>query len=476
MNGKALVCFRNDFRLLDNPALYEAVRLKKQVIPVFIYDPSASEDWDLGGASKWWLHQSIKDIQKQIASLGGRLILRKGSTASIMRELVESTQASSVFWNRRYLLSERTVDSVVKEMLVDMGVEVKSFQASLLVEPWTTANKEGNPFKVYSPFWRSIKDNPIPEPLDLDFSKIEFADENIECLGLEDLALIPKDKTWHKTFHDFWKVSEMNAHDLLHNFIHHGVDSYAVDRDRPDFNGTSSLSPFLRWGQISPRQIAHALSQNCDLNEKGPTVYLKEIYWREFAYYVMYHFPQTSDSPLQEKYKNFPWNEDDSTLSAWKWGKTGYPIVDAGMRQLYATGWMHNRVRMIVASLLVKHLLHSWHAGAKWFWDTLVDADLSSNTLGWQWSGGCGADAAPYFRIFNPMTQGMKFDPEGEYVKRWVPELASLPAQYIHQPWEASASELESFGVTLGENYPIPIIEHTFGRERALEALASLKR
>ena len=190
----------------------------------------------------------------------------------------------------------------------------------------------------------------------------------------------------------------------------------------------------------------------------------------------MYHFPQTSDSPLQEKYKNFPWNEDDSTLSAWKWGKTGYPIVDAGMRQLYATGWMHNRVRMIVASLLVKHLLHSWHAGAKWFWDTLVDADLSSNTLGWQWSGGCGADAAPYFRIFNPMTQGMKFDPEGEYVKRWVPELASLPAQYIHQPWEASASELESFGVTLGENYPIPIIEHTFGRERALEALASLKR
>ena len=476
MHDSALVCFRNDFRLLDNPALFEAVRLKKKVIPVFIYDPSAFGDWDLGGASKWWLHQSIKDIQKQVASLGGRLILRKGSTASIMRELVESTQASSVYWNRRYLLSERTVDAVVKEMLVDMGIKVKSFQASLLVEPWTTANKEGNPFKVYSPFWRSIKDNPIPEPLELDFSKIEFADENIECLGLEDLDLIPKDKTWHEPFHDFWKVSEMNAHDLLLNFIHRGIDDYAVDRDRPDLNGTSSLSPYLRWGQISPRQIAHALIQNCDLNAKGPTVYLKEIYWREFAYYVMYHFPETSDSPLQEKYKNFPWNEDKSTLSAWKWGKTGYPIVDAGMRQLYATGWMHNRVRMIVASLLVKHLLHSWHAGAEWFWDTLVDADLASNSLGWQWSGGCGADAAPYFRIFNPMTQGMKFDPDGEYVKRWVPELAALPAKYIHQPWEATASELKSFGVTLGDNYPIPIIEHTFGRERALEALASLKQ
>ena len=346
----------------------------------------------------------------------------------------------------------------------------------MLVEPWTTANKEGNPFKVYSPFWRSIKDNPIPEPLDLDFSKIKFADENIECLGLEDLELIPKDKSWHETFHDFWKVSEMTAHDLLLKFIQQGVDDYAVDRDRPDFNGTSSLSPYLRWGQISPRQIAHVLSQNCDLNAKGPTVYLKEIYWREFAYYVMYHFPDTTDSPLQEKYNNFPWNEEASTLSAWKWGKTGYPIVDAGMRQLYATGWMHNRVRMIVASLLVKHLLHSWHEGAKWFWDTLVDADLSSNTLGWQWSGGCGADAAPYFRIFNPMIQGMKFDPEGEYVRRWVPELASVPAKYIHQPWEATASELKSFGVTLGEEYPIPIIEHTFGRERALEALASLKQ
>lgn len=476
MHDSALVCFRNDFRLLDNPALFEAVRLNKQVIPVFIYDSSASGDWDLGGASKWWLHQSIKDIQKQVASLGGRLILRKGSTASVMRELVEATQASSVFWNRRYLLSERTVDAVVKEMMIDMGVEVKSFQASLLVEPWTTANKEGNPFKVYSPFWRSIKDHPIPKPLDLDFSKIQFAEENIECLGLEDLELIPKDKNWHETFHDFWKVSEMTAHDLLLNFIHQGVDGYAVDRDRPDFNGTSSLSPYLRWGQISPRQIAHALGQNCDLNAKGPMVYLKEIYWREFAYYVMYHFPDTTDSPLQEKYKNFPWNEDESTLSAWKWGKTGYPIVDAGMRQLYATGWMHNRVRMIVASLLVKHLLHNWHAGAKWFWDTLVDADLSSNTLGWQWSGGCGADAAPYFRIFNPMIQGMKFDPDGEYVKRWVPELASVPAKYIHQPWEATASELKSFGVTLGQEYPIPIIEHTFGRERALEALASLKQ
>ena len=475
MLDTALVCFRNDFRLLDNPALAEAVRLKFAVLPVFIYDTDSTGEWPLGGASKWWLHQSILDVQRQIKELGGQFILRQGSTASVFRELVEASGARAVFWNRRYLLSERTIDSVAMEMLKDMGIEVHSFQASLLVEPWTTANKEGNPFKVYSPFWRSIKDRPLVPPVELDLKQIAFAQLEIDSLVIDELELLPKNEEWHEGFHKHWEVSEAKARTRLDEFINTSVDAYAVDRDRPDLTGTSSLSPYLRWGQISPMQIAQALSERCELSDKGPMVYLKEIYWREFAYYVIYHFPHTSEDPLQEKYAKFPWESDKEMFADWKWGRTGYPIVDAGMRQLYATGWMHNRVRMIVASLLVKHLLHSWRAGAEWFWDTLVDADLANNSLGWQWSGGCGADAAPYFRIFNPMIQGMKFDPNGTYVKHWVPELKDLPPEFIHQPWEADTETLASFGVVLGEHYPKPIIDHSMGRERALEALASIK-
>ena len=478
MPNTAIVCFRNDLRLEDNPALSDAIDQGMQILPVFIYDPLTWGDWGsgsgLGGASKWWLHESIKDVQRQLEQLGGYLVLRKGATLTVMRELVKASGASVVFWNRRYSAQEITIDSLVKKMLQEEGVEVRSFKASLLEEPWTTANKQGNPFKVYSPFWRSIKDRPIDAPLTLDREALSFSDCSVACDALEDLELLPVDKNWHLTFHDFWDVSEAKANRLLEEFITEACDVYDVDRDRPDLTGTSFLSPYLRWGQVSPRQIAHRLAQHCNLKQKGPLVYLKEIYWREFAYYVLYHFPNTPSEPLQEKYKDFPWKEEPDFLKRWQKGQTGYPIVDAGMRQLYASGWMHNRVRMIVASFLVKHMLHSWNSGAAWFWDTLVDADLASNTLGWQWSGGCGADAAPYFRIFNPMIQGMKFDPEGRYVKRWVPELADLGTKHLHQPWEASDAELREAGVELGVTYPKPIIEHSFGRERALEALASL--
>jgi deoxyribodipyrimidine photo-lyase len=286
--------------------------------------------------------------------------------------------------------------------------------------------------------------------------------------------LLPK-IPWDEGFYKQWDVSEKAAMARLEGFLDKRVQDYSEGRDRPDMDGTSCLSPYLHWGQIGPRQIAHKLTERYDLCAKGPHVYLKEIYWREFAYNVLYHFPRTPDTPLREEYAKFPWEHDDDTLKAWQKGRTGYPIVDAGMRQLWETGWMHNRVRMIVSSLLVKHLLHNWHEGAKWFWDTLVDADLASNTLGWQWSGGCGADAAPYFRVFNPIIQGKKFDPDGDYVRRYVPELKNLDTEFIHTPWEATKKVLTDAGITLGEHYPKPIIDHKEGRERALAALDQFK-
>jgi len=261
----------------------------------------------------------------------------------------------------------------------------------------------------------------------------------------------------------------------LEHFVDGAIANYQVDRDRPDFDGTSSLSPYLAWGLIGPRQVVAQLRARCDLTQEGPLVYLKEIYWREFAYNVLYHFPDTPNAPLRHEYNNFPWEEDLDTLRSWQRGQTGYPIVDAGMRQLWETGWMHNRVRMIVSSLLVKHLLQDWHSGARWFWDTLVDADLASNTLGWQWSGGCGADAAPYFRVFNPIIQGQKFDPDGAYVRRYVPELGKMPAKYIHTPWEAPDGILDYAGIEIGKDYPAPIIDHQAGRNRALAALKKFK-
>jgi deoxyribodipyrimidine photo-lyase len=261
----------------------------------------------------------------------------------------------------------------------------------------------------------------------------------------------------------------------LEKFLAQAVEAYNQARDIPSEDGTSSLSPYLHWGLIGPRQVMHALKAKHELGKEGPQVYAKEIYWREFAYNVLYHFPRTPAAPLHEKYADFPWQPDANTLKRWQHGQTGYPIVDAGMRQLYATGWMHNRVRMVVSSLLVKHLLQDWREGASWFWDTLVDADLASNTLGWQWSAGCGADAAPYFRVFNPITQGKKFDAEGTYVRKWVPEIAKLPSKFIHEPWEAPAGILEYAGVELGKDYPEPIIDHKEGRERALAALDQFK-
>jgi len=474
-NAPTILWLRKDLRLADNSALQAAIEAGGPVVPVFIWAPEEAGSWTLGGASKWWLHQSLHSLGAAFEAKGGRLILREGDSLAQLRGLIDQTGAKRVYWNRRYESPVRELDADIKRQLREAGIEVESFNSSLLNEPHTAATGQGNPYKVYTPYWKKVKDRALKPLAQPDFEKAEWLKKSASSVSVDDLKLLPK-IAWDGAFHDRWEVSETAAMERLDTFLSGPVADYSTARDRPDYDGTSSLSPYLHWGQIGPRQIAHRMKAECDLTQEGPAVYLKEVYWREFAYNVLYHFPETPDHPLRPEYADFPWDHDPATLKAWQTGNTGYPIVDAGMRQLWQTGWMHNRVRMIVSSLLVKHLLHDWHEGAKWFWDTLVDADLASNTLGWQWSGGCGADAAPYFRVFNPIIQGQKFDPEGDYVRHYVPELKKIPNKYIHTPWEASAGILEYAGVELDTDYPRPIIDHKAGRERALAALDQFKK
>ncbi|MCA1779743.1 MAG: DNA photolyase family protein [Xanthomonadaceae bacterium] len=473
-NAPTIVWFRKDLRLQDNPALAAALHSGAPVVPVFVHAPDEAGRWAPGAASKWWLHQALQVLGGQFADLGGKLVLRRGDSLAELRDVIEKSGARRVYWNRRYEAALREVDATVKRALRDDGIEVESFNGSLLNEPHTVSTGSGNAYKVYTPYWRKVKERKVAPPIEIETEGLCFPDQYPRSVALDSLELLPKVQ-WYRKFYPHWEVGEAAAQTRLRDFLDGPVAAYDTDRDRPDRDGTSSLSPHLHWGHISPGQVLHALSDAHDPRATGSQTFAKEIYWREFAYNVLYHFPHTPDAPLQEKYADFPWETDRAALAAWQAGRTGYPIVDAGMRQLYETGWMHNRVRMIVSSLLVKHLLQSWNDGARWFWDTLVDADLASNTLGWQWSGGCGADAAPYFRIFNPMIQGKKFDPDGHYVRQWLPELRKLPNRYIHEPWEAPDGILRQAGITLGEDYPRPIIDHKQGRERALAALDQLK-
>lgn len=469
--SSTIVWFRSDLRLSDNSMLAAALEKDDPIVPVFIWAPDEYGDWLPGAASRWWLHRALESLQSDLDGYGARLILRKGKSLDVLNELIEETGAKRVFWNRRYEPSLRAVDSQVKRELRESNIEVESFNSNLLNEPHTVAAGSGQPYKVYTPYWKKVKDRTIEEPVMCDFRKLKVADSWPNSEALDRFELMPKEN-WHEKMESKWDISETGAHSLLDSFLKKAVEDYDTARDRPDHEGTSSLSPYLSWGQIGPRRIMAKLRERYDLRKGGPQIYSKEIYWREFAYNVLYHFSDTPDTPLNAAYKEFPWKNDKRVLQRWQKGQTGYPIVDAGMRQLWETGWMHNRVRMIVSSLLVKHLLQDWHSGARWFWDTLLDADLASNTLGWQWSAGCGADAAPYFRVFNPILQGQKFDPDGAYVKRYVPELSNLPVKYIHEPWNASRSELESAGAA---DYPDPIIDHKKGRERALAALTKFK-
>jgi deoxyribodipyrimidine photo-lyase len=464
-----------DLRLSDNHALSHASKNSDKVLPVFIWDVKSEGTWPLGGASRWWLHQSLERLDADLRKAGGELVIREGDTLDELCKLIKEADADSIVWNRRFDPKGCAQDEEIENALENDGIMTATFNSSLLHDPETMQTSTGGPFKVFTPFWHKFSTKIHPPP-PMEKPKLSlFHAKKIESLPLDHLGLEPK-IDWAAGLRETWQPGERGAKARLKHFIDHAITDYNSGRDRPALDGVSMISPHLHFGEISPRQIWHAVRDEKSLRGKQDAeTYLKEIGWREFAHHVLFHFPQTADHPLREEFANFPWSNDRKNLKLWQKGLTGYPIVDAGMRQLWHTGWMHNRVRMIVASFLTKDLLVSWHYGAKWFWDTLVDADLPNNTLGWQWASGCGADAAPYFRIFNPVLQGEKFDPKGEYVREWIPELAKLPDKWIHQPWNAPPLILQSAKIALGEEYPHPLIEHGIARKRALEALSHVK-
>ena len=450
------------------------------VLPVYILDDAGEGRWPMGGASRWWLHHSLAALDASLRERGSRLVIARGESGAVLAQLVAQTKADAVYWNRRYEPAVIARDAAIKTQLAAVGVEAKSFNGAVLHEPHTVKNKSGNPFQVFTPYWKHCLTLDVAAPVKLPAGALAAPAKWPASLALAELALLPTIK-WDAGFTAMWQPGEDGAAKRLKKFVSGAMGGYADDRNLPDRDGTSALSPHLHFGEISPRQVwaaVKALSAESGVfpPSRGAQVFLSEVGWREFAHHLLFHFPHTAEAPLRAEFAAFPWRKDAAQLKAWQRGQTGYPIVDAGMRQLWTTGWMHNRVRMIVASFLVKHLRLSWQDGAAWFWDTLVDADLAANTLGWQWSAGCGADAAPYFRIFNPILQGPKFDVNGDYVRRWVPELAKLPTELIHAPWEAAPLELRAAGVVLGQTYPKPIVDHAEARAGALAALESIRK
>ena len=472
----AIIWFRRDLRLADNPALLAALAAADTVIPVYIHPLSQDSPWPMGSASRWWLHHSLKSLDSSLRSLGSGLLIRRGEPLEVLRDLIAATGADWIYWNRLYEPSEIARDTRLKQALREDGLAVETCNSRLLYEPWEIKRTGGEPYRVFTPFWKSMQALGLRRPPEPAPRAMPPLPEGLQGESLDQLQLLPR-ISWDKGFYAFWPVGESAAHARLDEFSDTSLACYKTGRDHPGQAGTSRLSPHLHFGEISPRQIVDSLLRDLEfgLGAAGES-YLREIAWREFAAHLLFHCPGTAEQPLDRRFLRFPWRtEYAEDLSHWHRGETGFPVVDAGMRELWHTGWMHNRVRMIVASLLTKNLLIPWQEGAKWFWDTLVDADLASNTMGWQWTAGCGADAAPYFRIFNPTLQGERFDPEGDYVRRWVPELSTLPARIIHKPWEAGASVLAGFDVTLGKDYPYPRVDLRASRERALAAFGAIK-
>ncbi len=476
MDEVCIVWFRQDLRLEDNPAFYHAAKSDLSVLPLYIWDDDSEAHWSMGSASKVWLHHSLLALQDSLKKIGSDLVILKGNSRNVFEELIKQYSIASIVWNRRYEPAIIKRDTQLKTYFIECGIEAKSFNGSLLYEPQKILNKQGLPYKVYTAFWNSTQAMSPPDlPLAKSKPKTDLK-KKPKSLTVMQLSLLPKIQ-WHLGIEQDWQPGETNAKKHLKNFLKSKVVNYGNQRDFPARDGISKLSPYLHFGEISPNTIWHALLEKFDGNAV-PTpavVYLKQLVWREFAHYLLFHFPHTDKKPLREEFQKFPWQKNKKYLVAWQNGETGYPIVDAGMRELWQTGWMHNRVRMIVASFLIKDCLIHWKEGAQWFWDTLVDADLANNTMGWQWVAGSGADAAPYFRIFNPITQGERFDPDGEYIRKWIPELGGLTNEVIHKPWLANTMDLQLANIHLGKDYPKPLLDHSDARKIALDALKQMK-
>jgi deoxyribodipyrimidine photo-lyase len=470
-----IVWFRADLRLGDNRALIEAVAMGRPVICLYVLDEAADRR-PLGSAQRWWLHHSLARLGASLNAVGAALCLRRSNPAIVLDQLIAECGADCVFWNRRHDPEGIAIDIEIKASLKARGIGAASFDGQLLHEPTQVKTGAGTPFKVYTPFWRAISALPAPRLPYAAPERLEGFKGSIESDALDDWALLPKKPDWSKGFAGNWRPGEEGAQEKLQSFIESGLDNYADGRNLPGQASTSRLSPHLAMGEISPFQVWHATLGLEDRHApRDVEVFRKEVVWREFAYHLLFHFPKLASKNFNESFDAFPWASKPELIEAWKRGRTGYPIVDAGMRQLWQTGWMHNRVRMAAASFLIKHLMADWRIGEEWFWDTLVDACPANNPASWQWVAGSGADAAPYYRIFNPVLQGEKFDADGAYVRRFVPEIAKLPDNLIHRPWEASPLELSAAGIELGKTYPKPIVDHAVARDRALAAYKSLR-
>lgn len=480
MTNHTLFLFRNDLRLNDNAALTAACQSGQPVILLYILHeaPPDGKNRAIGGAGRWWLHHSLRALADDIKTRGGRLILRRGQPLRILDDIIAGAGVNRLYFSRGYEPAARGLEEGIHARY-HKRIEVKRFAGHLLFEPEQIAQASGLPYKVFTPFWRACLAQAEPRPAGPcpdkppAFSRIGLASE-----ALDSWRLRPRKPDWAAGLRAAWRPGERGAERALDRFLDGAVTDYGAGRNRPDRDGTSCLSPHLRFGELAPARIWQQTRARVKAQaaQKSAMAFLRELGWREFSSHLLFHWPALPEQPFRPEFADFPWTPDAAALTAWQRGLSGYPLVDAGMRQLWQTGWMHNRARMVTASFLVKHLLIHWRDGEAWFWDTLVDADLANNVAGWQWVAGSGADAAPYFRIFNPILQGKKFDPEGVYVRKWAPELKKLPIQYLHEPWLAPASVLADADVRLGETYPRPLIEHGAARERALAAFRRIKQ
>lgn len=472
----ALLWFRRDLRLADNPALQALIDSGHTPLPVYIHD-EPDVDWETGEASRWWLHHSLTALQQSLQQHGSDLLVFQGNPEDILTGLLQQTGADRLAWNRRYEPASIKRDAHIKQVLGKQGCHVSSHNAALLREPRENLKNDGSPYRVFTPFWKKLhRSGPSREALSASETLPACDPGRItNTVTIDSLELLPTIK-WDQAFYTHWTPGEDGAWKALQHFLDQNLLDYTTHRDRPALAGTSHLSPHLHFGEISPLQIWKTLTNHAASSTTRGIIpatesYLREIAWREFSHHLLYHYPDTPLQSMDKRFNEFPWRKHyQRDLQRWQRGQTGIPLVDAGMRELWTTGYMHNRVRMITASFLIKNLLIPWQEGAHWFWNTLVDADLANNTMGWQWCAGCGADAAPYFRIFNPVLQGQKFDQQGQYVRRWLPELARLDNKYIHKPWTADPAVLADAGIILGKDYPEPLVDLQDSRRQALSA------